>query len=117
MPTSVLNGFPQFSSFFIEPVVFYNDQNGNDTLKFEHDLFLFPNPCSGDIVKLVMPDKFSGKFTVNIYSLGGKFIRSDNYFSPLRKTEEIRLENLQPGIYLIDIKSNDFNKIVRLIKN
>jgi hypothetical protein len=71
-----------------------------------NELFVFPNPTSGNI-RIFYSDIYTGKILIRIYNMEGvvsmeqEFFKNQIYFS-----EEIELSDFKPGIYILELNSD-----------
>lgn len=71
----------------------------------------YPNPSS-DIINLDIESIKDNNFTLNIYNIMGALIKSKTISKNQR---QINVEDLKNGIYLIEIKTNEWTKSQKLI--
>ena len=67
---------------------------------------VFPNPAS-DYVNVALPEMIQGRAVVNIYSLDGQSKRYTS-INDLENTFTISLEEMNSGVYYIQIVSENF---------
>lgn len=79
---------------------------------FSNDIIVYPNPTDG-IVKVDLGETLS-EFVVSLLDVNGKIIRQSTYKNT--KMFELNL-NVQSGIYLLTINSENNKATIRLIKN
>ena len=89
-----------------------------------HILQAYPNPFNSSI-KIIFSSNYIFEFTMNIYNISGKLVKSSKYTSSDGGNTYVSwngLDNqgleLPTGIYLVNIKSINFNltKKISLIK-
>jgi len=72
---------------------------------------LYPNPAS-DIVTLNIDNTINADFTLNIYNVTGELVSSET----LRQNQQqINISDLSNGIYMVEIKSKEWNGKQKLI--
>lgn len=70
-------------------------------------MFVFPNPSDGKIT-VSLTEGFKNNFTVKVLSLEGKTVFNQNYiFDPSQREQTLQLDNLNTGLYFIQIISNN----------
>jgi hypothetical protein len=79
---------------------------------FSNDIIVYPNPTDG-IVKIDLGETLT-EFSVSIMDVNGKLISQSTYQNT--KMFELNL-NVQSGIYLLTINSENKKATIRLIKN
>jgi pimeloyl-ACP methyl ester carboxylesterase len=87
-----------------------------ETVDFEKFVQVFPNPVTGDL-SISFPMSNSSNISITIINVLGEKISSKNVISENKVFEEnMNLSNLQSGIYFVEIKTNDFKVIKKIIK-
>jgi hypothetical protein len=84
----------------------------------EFKAFAFPNPAmESTTLEIHAPEK--ERMDIRLYDAGGKFIREIHSGKVSRGTfrQQIDLNELNSGLYLIIIQSKEFKETVRVIKN
>ncbi len=75
-------------------------------------LMIYPNPGSG-ILHLVLQDH--GDYLVQVYNTVGKLVNQRDFFSAVGVVD-MDLSNLETGMYLIKIDSEEFSSTVKYIR-
>lgn len=75
-----------------------------------NDVMIFPNPTKGKIT--LQTGNYSGNFNVTVMSVEGKTVYSKANVNP---NEEINLEGLTKGLYLLQLKDKDQNLVTKKI--
>jgi hypothetical protein len=84
-----------------------------DDHHLQDNLRVFPNPCTNTIHVEVKLNEIN---RIDIYNTSGIKLISQTY-SPAEKTlAVIGLENLVPGIYIMDIVSGNSHSITKFVK-
>lgn len=84
-----------------------------------NDVFIFPNPFKDNISIQILGKTTQGKLQWQVFNLlgqkisGGNLMLSNNNYS----FEISSLSQLQPGTYLLHLKTDEFNKVMSLQKN
>jgi hypothetical protein len=74
---------------------------------------LFPNPAENFI--LLKSDKLIEKNNISIYTISGEKIET-KFLETNSEGLKINLNEIQPGMYFLEIKSDDARKLLRFIK-
>ncbi|MBU2651563.1 MAG: T9SS type A sorting domain-containing protein, partial [Bacteroidetes bacterium] len=86
----------------------------------EYDLInsLFPNPTSGEI-NMILNIPETGNYSFSIYDITGRrvFSESERTFSKGLNYLNTDLQDLENGLYFLQISSSDHTETVRIIKN
>ena len=100
------------SILFVDNLNFDNLITSVDELSPEDNVFsLFPNPAR-DIVTLNISNSNYAEFVVNVYNVAGSLIISES----IQHTQQnIDVRDLNNGIYLVEIKSQEQTEIQKLI--
>ncbi|MBL4704926.1 MAG: T9SS type A sorting domain-containing protein, partial [Flavobacteriales bacterium] len=78
---------------------------------FDNKLLLYPNPTDGDF-SIDLGDNYS-TVTITITDLNGKLIQSNKYYN----SQLLNLKLEEPaGVYILMIKSDEKNAVIRLVK-
>ena len=78
------------------------------------DLVVYPNPSSGDF-NVQFTNPIAGKVKLSLYDISGRLILSNNYESSSYFNENVKLDNLQSGVYLLNVDNGRINQTKRLI--
>lgn len=92
------------------------DENGQP-FPTSFDAIVFPNPVTSETTfEFKIPTKTN--FEIGLYDMNGKYIQPIHSGEIDRGTfrQQLDLSNLNPGMYLVVINSNDFKKTVRVSK-
>lgn len=95
-------------SGFSAPTAFSFDQSNGG-------LSIYPNPTANGIVSVETLENLANA-TIDVFSLSGQLLLS-NYVPLFNERKTIDLSGLSQGVYLVRIKSADFNISRRLIIN
>ena len=100
------------SVLYIDNLNFDNLITSTHSLPNKKTFFnLYPNPTS-DFVSLRSSLTNDSEMTLNFYNIIGKLVRSERLKS---NQEKINIENLNSGVYILEIKANDRSEKQRLI--
>jgi Secretion system C-terminal sorting domain len=72
---------------------------------------LYPNPAS-DIVTLNIDNRNNADLTLNIYNVIGALVKSE---TTIKNNRQINIGDLNNGIYMVEINSNEWSGIQKLI--
>lgn len=75
-----------------------------------NDVMIFPNPTKGKIT--LQTGNYAGTFNVNVMSIDGKSVYTKTNVNP---NEEINLEGLTKGMYILQLKDKDQNIVTKKI--
>lgn len=78
------------------------------------DFVLFPNPNKGNFTVQFNSDT-NKKVNININDLSGRLIFSNTYSNPGLFSENLHLQNLQSGIYLVTVQDGSKKTVKRII--
>lgn len=94
----------------------YSEVSINDNSQLQTDqIIAYPNPTRG-IIYVAFNDKPQKNITVQIFDITGRFIRDAQDINQNNYTLDI--SDLQNGIYILNIKSNEkFIKLIKIMKN
>jgi PKD repeat protein len=71
------------------------------------DVLLSPNPATGQ-TNLILSGSAEGRFLqVGLYSIDGRFIRSDRFDSLQGNSLRLDIANLTPGMYLVKVRAEN----------
>ena len=89
-----------------------NINNANSRLSLEH----YPNPVT-DQLKVQLQSADKGAIRIRLLGLDGKVVREQN----LRKesdvlTSRLDVQQLQPGMYVIEVMMKDWKEVAKIIK-
>ncbi len=96
-------GIPDFSSLIDDG---FSDANQEDI-----KMLIYPNPSSSTIM-LQLPENLE-QAEVSIYDIQGKFISKSN-ITP--SSNVISIAHLSSAVYILEVKGNDFNEKIKLLK-
>lgn len=105
---NILNASSGWLSNRVIPISIQN-QLGFETLSLDRTS-IFPNPSNG-IVTIQLPTSLSSETKMNLVDLQGRLILTKN---SIQTTEQLNLESLQEGVYIINLESGN-QKISRKI--
>jgi hypothetical protein len=91
--------------------------NGINTLSSTNSqITVYPNPAT-DLINIVLTTSKKIKVTIEILDVRGSLVHKQAcVFSNDRSGEQIAIANLEPGIYLIKMRSDEEFKTIKLIK-
>lgn len=75
---------------------------------------LYPNP-TGDIINIQAPFFQRGGLTVDIYNLSGLKV-AESFFGTGSNTYKLNISGLEPGIYLVKLKAEGTNRVLKFRK-
>jgi hypothetical protein len=75
---------------------------------------VFPNPSNGKII--ISYANYVGKMNIQVVDLNGRIVYNDSTTS-FDNTKEINLTNLNAGVYIVKIETDQSNFIKKIIKN
>lgn len=99
---------------FTTPVAGPNCILSISTIQNQESFNLFPNPSNGKMV--ISYANYSGKMTIQIVDLNGRIVYSDA-IATFDNTKEINVTNLNAGVYIVKIETEQSNFIKKIIKN
>jgi hypothetical protein len=102
--------YVQTSSFILTPQDFCNLVSINEN-EIEGKILLFPNPCFSN-ARLILPDGLENA-TVSIYDETGRVIL---FQSGIESDIDLNVEKFSKGIYILRVRSEAFNKVIRFVK-
>ena len=73
---------------------------------------LYPQPAS-DYVVIELNNEPTKEINITIYDLSGKKVYSDRFQA--KKTTRIATSSLRPGLYMLEVKVDQFSKVEKLI--
>lgn len=80
------------------------------------NISLFPNPAT-DVITLKYESGSANNITISISDISGKRVQSTNFVSAIGNNEnELLIENLDAGVYFIEIKNESASKKIKFIK-
>ena len=83
----------------------------SDGFENKKELSLYPNPAS-DIVTLNIDNTNNSELTLNIYNVIGTLVKSEML---KQNNRQINIGDLNNGIYIVEIKTNDWSEKQQLI--
>jgi len=94
----------------------YSEVGINDNFQLQIDpIIAYPNPTKG-IIHIAFTDNPQMNIKMQIFDITGRFIRDVQVIK--QKNFTLDISDLQKGIYILNIKSNDeFSKSIKIIKN
>jgi hypothetical protein len=96
------------STFYFRPA---NEDVGIKEIQQEKYFNIYPNPGNG---KYLFLSSLEDNYKINIYNIQGSLMRTCSFSG---KSQEINIEDLAPGIYFFNIKSNNSTPaVVKVIK-
>ena len=78
------------------------------------NFIIYPNPVS-DVLYMKFNSPISNTAVAEVYSVDGRLVKSENINTGV-ESSNIELQNLVKGVYLLQIKDNNYNKTIRIIK-
>ena len=85
----------------------------NDNGSLDNNFIIYPNPSNGNINVRSLID--FGDATISIYDVNGREVYNNQV--SLQNTVNVNAENLNTGIYIIQIKGADYTHTAKLIIN
>ncbi|HHP7241475.1 MAG TPA: fibronectin type III domain-containing protein [Cyclobacteriaceae bacterium] len=77
---------------------------------------VYPNPIVNRILNLSLSNDAFGKYQVNIFDIDGRLIQTHDFNKEaIQHNEQIRISNVDDGIYVLRLEHQDFNQVYRLI--
>jgi len=74
---------------------------------------IYPNPTANGLVIISLPSTFSGEMNGTIYELSsGKMVKQ---FNTSNTNNEVRVDNLSSGVYVLQLVSDTFNETHKLV--
>jgi len=84
-------------------------------VKEEYEFLMFPNPSLGD-VSIHFKTDVAGQARINIYTLDGRLVDRNNFTYQGGKVQKsIQFSGIQSGMYLVEIRTEAFTIIDKLI--
>jgi Leucine-rich repeat (LRR) protein len=80
--------------------------------ELSNETWLYPNPASSK-VKLGIGERVRGEVEIEVLSLTGVLVKKLSINSELKREEEIGLEDLPSGVYLVRIQTEDKVTVVK----
>jgi hypothetical protein len=98
-----------------DKVVIPLDQTGMVQTEAEHDFYLYPNPTNGNI-QIFYSSPFSGRIVIRIYNVEGEVakeleIHKEQYYY----TEQMELSGFRPGMYIMELYSDQVIRRTRFL--
>lgn len=91
-----------------------NDCNvGLRDIENENNISIYPNPAN-DIISLEINNSNNKDLTLDIYNILGKKVRTEKISN---NQNQINVKDLNNGTYILEIKTNEWTKINKLIIN
>lgn len=84
------------------------------TIQNQESINVFPNPSNGKII--ISYANYVGKMNIQVVDLNGRIVYNDSTTS-FDNTKEINLTNLNAGVYIVKIETDQSNFIKKIIKN
>ena len=94
----------------------FANANGNRGGKEESDsieLRIFPNPSSGRVTFSIGPLKIGASVEYSLYNLQGRRV----WLKMGSRTEQVNLDNLAKGVYLLKIQAGEWSEVKQLVIN
>jgi hypothetical protein len=108
VPANAING----GNFASNELVLYYNGTISGILDFQDKGFIiYPNPNKDGII--FVRTKLNLPFTVGIFSVEGRLIRSFNMVNA--ELQQINLQDLQKGLYVLKINANDKTNVYKVI--
>ena len=96
------NNCTNSTSAFIDIEICTTTETANST---QSDIQLFPNPNNG-IFNIALKNKNTDQLHIKLYDIHGQIIfNKQEYNIPANSTKQIQLNDLQKGIYLLELKT------------
>jgi subtilisin-like proprotein convertase family protein len=128
-PLSVLNGKPTNGNWTLELQDFFNADIGTlntwsieicylvnlDAQQFElNNLTIAPNPNSGNF-NVKFNSTSDQEVLINVYDISGRQIFMKTYPNQTVFAQNIQLDNVQPGVYLINIQEGSQKSVRKIV--
>lgn len=86
-----------------------------ETIILSDDLIVYPNPVTTGYVDIILANSPTEEVTISLFALNGSLIMQKAVFTEKR---EIRLsmDNLEDGVYLLNLKSNEYLYNYKILK-
>ncbi len=84
---------------------------------FDKAVNVYPNPVSDGYVNISFNDPASGNVNINIYNVNGQLMKNFNSYKATSDfTERLNINNLNKGVYLVELRFNNKNAVRRIVK-
>jgi hypothetical protein len=95
--------------------VYVSDCSGiNSLTSLNTNVKLIPNPSNG-IFNLVINNQANEKITLEINDINGRTVYTEDIPSSFHYSENIDLSQLHKGVYFVQVKSDSFKKVEKLL--
>ncbi|WP_224485179.1 alpha-amylase family glycosyl hydrolase [Robertkochia aurantiaca] len=87
-----------------------------ETFMLSQGVFLFPNPVR-DIAEILFTQQQKGAVTFKVFAMNGQVVQSGSFGlqnSEFRKS--LDLGQLQPGLYLLELRGTELQQTIKIIK-
>lgn len=78
------------------------------------EFIVHPNPNKGNF-NVKLKNNSSDRIVLSVYDLSGRIVFNKNYPSAIDFNENIQLENIQAGIYMLTVFDGDLTQVKRII--
>jgi len=103
------------NNFIIERQLDSNEVVSTGCFFYNSTPTIFPNPIkSGSILNISIQDSFVGHISIELYDMFGR-LHLDESVETQEFNSQIKLQNIQPGVYFIRLKSVSFNIYNKLL--
>ncbi len=100
--------FGPFYNFAVyAPLKIEKMSSGTEDLNTALDIEVFPNPASEFLFVDVALENNSPNFSLELVNLAGKVVHRSTYSNVSKERFEINLQNIETGIYMMNIRSED----------
>ena len=99
------------SQLIIDKMEFVYPTGINEPIGFENLITIYPNPAC-DIVNLNINNANNANLTLNIYNVIGALVKTETLE---QNQQQINIEDLSNGIYMVEIKSKEWTGNQKLI--
>ena len=72
---------------------------------------MFPNPASNNVI-LTIDHRDNLGVSLTIYNIIGEIVRSEKMY---QNNYQLNVDNFKSGVYMVEIKTNEWQEIQRLI--
>ena len=84
---------------------------------FDKGVNVYPNPVTDGYVNINFYDPTNGNVNINVYSVNGQLMKNfSKYKSTTDFTERLNINNLNKGVYLVELRFNNKNAVRRIVK-
>jgi PKD repeat protein len=86
-----------------------------DDIKYSDDIAMFPNPSRNNI-SILINEAIGGKVEIKIYSMAGMLVKTVHFYKAKNSyTYNFDVQDLEKGMYIVEISLNENKTIKKLI--